>query len=126
MTDEAMVIIQAIVRDPDLSAFEKLHRYSDTLSRWKTAQKSFLLKLLQTWYTNDNAIVRQKILTTGMQRITPELTAIIRQGIQEGSLTTRYPDQIGEVVFFIMMGLRRYNSSIDPFMLDRIRLYSAP
>jgi TetR/AcrR family transcriptional regulator, transcriptional repressor for nem operon len=94
-----------IVHDPHLRALEKLQRFFDTLNRRKVAQEGFFLALLRVWYTDDNAIVRQKLLITGAKRIMPLLTAIIRQGIQEGVLTTSYPDQVGEVVLSLAQGL---------------------
>jgi AcrR family transcriptional regulator len=115
--DEAIQLMHPIVEDPNLSAIEKFQRYFDTLSRWKTAQKAFMLKLLQIWYTDDNAIVRQKVLYTGTQRILPELAAIIRQGIQEGVLSTPYPDQIGEVVLYIMMA---FSESMAQIILSSV------
>ncbi len=102
-TEEQLLI--PIVYDPHLRALEKLQRFFATLNRWKIAQKGFFLALLRVWYTDENAIVRQKMLTTGAKRIIPLLTVIIRQGIKEGVLTTSYPDQVGGVVFSIIHGL---------------------
>ena len=105
MGDQAEQLVLPIVYDPKLGALEKLQRFFATLNRWKIAQKGFFLALLRVWYTDDNAIVRQKMLITGAKRIIPLLTAIIRQGIKEGVLTTSYPDQVGGVVFSIIQGL---------------------
>jgi TetR/AcrR family transcriptional regulator, transcriptional repressor for nem operon len=102
---EAIKIITPIIEDPHLSALEKFQRYFDTVARWKTAQKTLMLALLRVWYTDDNAIVRQKVTSNGLKRITPLLTAIIWQGAQEGVFKTPYPDQVCEVVFSIMLGL---------------------
>lgn len=104
MIDEVKKIIQPIVDDQRLTALEKFERYFDTVSRWKTAQKDFLLAILRVWYNDNNAIVRQKVLTTGTRLIAPVLSSIILQGIQEGVFTNPYPDRIGEVVFTMMMG----------------------
>ena len=105
MLQEAIQIITPIIEDPHLSALEKFQRYFDTVARWKAAQKTLMLALLRVWYTDDNAIVRQKVTSSGLKRITPLLTAIIRQGAQEGIFKTPYPDQVCEVVFSIMLGL---------------------
>lgn len=94
-----------IVHDAELSALDKLQRFFDTLNRRKVAQKGFFLALLRVWYTDDNAIVRQKLLLTGAKRIMPLLTEIIRQGVQEGVLTTSYPEQVGEAVLSLAQGL---------------------
>jgi len=105
LQDEADRILVPIAQDAHLSALEKLERYFDTAARWKTAQKTYLLALLRVWYTDDNAIVRQKVYTTAVKRITPLLSAIIRQGIEEGVLTTPFPDQVGEVILSLVQSL---------------------
>jgi AcrR family transcriptional regulator len=105
MMDVAEQFFLPIVHDPHLPALEKFQRFFATLGRWKTAQKTFLLALLRVWYTDDNAIVRQKLHTARIKRMAPLLTAIIRQGIQEGVMITSYPDQSGSIALSIMTDL---------------------
>jgi AcrR family transcriptional regulator len=105
MLDQVEQIIRSIVQDLQMSALEKLQHIMVTLNRWRTAQKTFLIALLRGWYSDDNAIVRQKVRATIFKRITPLLTEIIHQGVQEGSLTTAYPDQIGEVALSLLQDL---------------------
>jgi AcrR family transcriptional regulator len=105
MMQEAEQFIAPIIADLHLSALEKFQRYFDTVARWKTAQKTLMLALLRVWYTDDNAIMRQKVTSSGLKRITPLLTAIVQQGAQEGIFLTPHPDQVCEVVFAIMLGL---------------------
>jgi len=57
------------------------------------------------WMADENAIVRHKLYSLSIKHVTPLLTEIIKQGIQEGVLTTPYPDQMGEVVYAIAQGL---------------------
>ncbi len=116
LIEQAEEIITPIVNDPHLSALEKFQRYFDTVARWKTAQKDFLLALLRVWYTDDNAVVRQKVTSIGLKRITPLLTKIIRQGIQEGVLTTTYPDRVCEVIFSMMLGM---SDTLAEIILDQ-------
>jgi AcrR family transcriptional regulator len=102
---EVLPMLSSIVQDPDMSALEKLNRYFDTASRWKTAKRTLMLELLRVWMADENAIVRQKMYSMSIKHVTPLLTEIIRQGIQEGVLTTTYPDQMGEVIYSIAQGL---------------------
>jgi AcrR family transcriptional regulator len=103
--DQAEQILIPIAQDPNLPALEKLQCYFTTLSRWKAAQKTYLLALVNVWYADENAIVRQKMLAATIQRITPLITQAIRQGIQEGVLRTSYPDQAGEVTLSVLQSL---------------------
>ncbi len=95
---EGEALLNPIVADPQLSAIEKLRRDLDTVGRWKTSQKELLLGFLRVWYKDDNAIVRQKQLSMALKRIGPMLVAVIRQGVDEGAFTTRYPEQMALVV----------------------------
>jgi AcrR family transcriptional regulator len=106
MVDEVIVHLLPIVHDPNLPTLEKLKRYFAALFRWRTEQKDVLLALLRGWYTDDNAIVREKARAAMLARFTPLLTAIITQGIQEGVVTTSsYPTQVAHVVTLLRMGL---------------------
>lgn len=102
--DAAEQIILPIAEDPNLPALEKLQRFFSTLSRWKTTQKAYLLKLMNVWYADENAIVRQKMMTATIRRISPFFTEAIQQGIREGVLDTPYPDQSGQVLLTIFQG----------------------
>jgi hypothetical protein len=57
---------------------------------------------LRVWYADENAIVRQKLHATRIKRITPWLSEIIRQGLEEGIFTTGYPDKIGYIVVSLL------------------------
>ncbi len=103
--EEAVPLLTPIVQDPDLSALEKFQRYFDIAARWKTTQKTFMLALLRVWLADENAIVRQKLMTMSVKWVTPLLTEIVNQGIQEGVFTTAYPDQVGNIIVYILQGL---------------------
>jgi AcrR family transcriptional regulator len=105
MLDEATELLLPIVDDPHLGALEKLQRYFDTSVRWKTAQKAFLIELLRVWYTDHNAIVRQKMWATMSKRTMPMLIKIFHQGIREGVLDIPFPDQIGLVFLSVIQGM---------------------
>jgi len=105
MEDQVEAILAPIASDPQLSALEKFQRFLDTTARWKTAQKAYMLTLLGIWYTDDNALVRQKVTVEMIRRVNPYLTEIFRQGIREGSLSTAYPEHAGEVILSMVQSL---------------------
>src|SRR5215470_3721570 len=51
----------SLVHDPARGALDKLQHLFAMLFRWKTTQKGFFLPLLRAWYSDENAIVRQKV-----------------------------------------------------------------
>ncbi len=102
--DQSMEILLPIVEDPHSPALEKMNRLFSVVGQWKINQKAYMLALLNVWYADDNAIVRQKSLAKSVQRIAPQFTRIIQQGIAEGVFHTLFPAQAGEVVLALMVG----------------------
>jgi AcrR family transcriptional regulator len=105
MQREADQLLTPIVQDPHLGALEKLQRYIDTGVQWKTARKTFLIELLRVWYTDHNAIVRQKVWSKMSKQSMPLLTSIFDQGIREGVLNISFPDQIGAIFLSLLQSL---------------------
>jgi AcrR family transcriptional regulator len=98
MGEEALRLLVPIVHDPALPALDKFQRYLAVANRWKVGQKAFFLALLRVWFTDDNAVVRQKLRAIGIQEVAPLLSEIICQGVQEGVMRVSHPDQMGEVI----------------------------
>jgi AcrR family transcriptional regulator len=105
MTDEAEPIIAPIANDPNLPALEKLHRFFDTAARWKTARKEYLLLLMQGWYADENALMREKAQNRMIEHFSPLLAGIIRQGIAEGVMNSPFPDQIASMAFALLVSM---------------------
>lgn len=99
------LLLLPIVHDPHLPAPEKLQRFFTSLDRLRITLKTAVVDLLRVWYTDDNAIVRQKVDQVIVERRAPLLTEIVRQGIREGVFTTLYPDQAGEVILSLLQGM---------------------
>lgn len=98
-------ILSSILEDPNLPALTKLQRFFDTMGRWKTAQKDYLLVLVKIWYADKNALLRQKTIAATLDYATPLITQAIRQGVDEGVLTTRFPDDAGAIVLNLLVGI---------------------
>lgn len=98
-------LIKPILTDPGLNALQKLQCYFDSSMRWKTAQKTFLIALLRGWYSDNNAIVRQKEIVAGKKIIVPLIKGVLRQGVAEGLLATPYPEQTAEVLVALILSL---------------------
>lgn len=94
-----------IVKKEDLSAIEKLNNYFVAAGKWKVGQKDYLTSLMRVWYSDDNAIVRQKMLTQSTKRISPLLSSIILQGINEGTFKPSFPEQAGEIILALIQSL---------------------
>lgn len=104
-TKAAISILLPVIKDPDLTALEKLHHFFDTAVRWKTEQKSFFIGLLRVWYQDENAIVRQKVTAAGLTQIKPLLAQIIQQGADEGIFTATHPNLTADLVMALFQGM---------------------
>jgi AcrR family transcriptional regulator len=94
-----------ILQDPQLSALEKLQGFFDTLDRLRIAHKADVVELARVWYTDENAVVRQKVDEAIVRQRAPLLNAIVQQGIGEGLFTTAYPNQAGEIILALLQGM---------------------
>lgn len=92
-----------IVADPNLRAVEKLERYFAVIAARKNAQREFLTELLRVWYSDENAVVREKTRRQTIRLVTPHIAAIIRQGVAEGSMTLADPDHMARVVLAVIL-----------------------
>ena len=79
--------VVALVQDSRLSATDKLRNFFLTLFGWKTKEREFFLKLLQVWYSPENAVLRELLHDNAIRQLAPLLGEIIEQGISERALT---------------------------------------
>ena len=105
MSDEAGAMILPIFNDPNLPALEKLCRYFSSAVQWKAAQKDFMMALLRVWYSDTNGIIRQKVFSKMLKLVAPPFSQVIRQGIQERTLSTLFPEQATEIILYLILGL---------------------
>jgi AcrR family transcriptional regulator len=98
MKQETEKALLPIVNDPRMTAVQKLQAFFDAFDQLRTENKTQVIALLRVWYTDGNALVRQKVDEAVLRQRIPLLTRIVRQGIQEGVFATAYPDQAEEVV----------------------------
>jgi AcrR family transcriptional regulator len=102
---EAEKPLLPIIHDPKLSAVEKLQGIFDILDRLRTVHKADLVRLARVWYTDANALVRLKVDEAVFQQRAPLLTAIVRQGVREGTFTAAYPEQAGEILMSLLQSM---------------------
>lgn len=91
-----------IVNDPHLPALKKLQNVLIALDQLRIAEKKTVVTLFQIWYTDENALVRQKVDEAVLRQRAPLLSQIVHQGIAEGVFTNAYPDQAGEVIMSLL------------------------
>ena len=98
------VVFAAIADDPDLAAPAKLQRLFEAAGAWKAQRRDLLIGLLGTWYSDDNARVRDRLRTVSAEHLGPVFGRIVRQGCDEGSFTATYPDDAAQILIALFNG----------------------
>ncbi len=101
-----------IVRDPELTALAKLQGFFDTLDRLQRAHLPAIATLGRVWYTDGNAIVRQKVEEAVVAQRAPLLAEIVRQGVREGAFSAAHPDQAGKVMMSLLNGMEHIHAKL--------------
>jgi AcrR family transcriptional regulator len=102
IVDQVEGLTSPILHDPHLNALEKFERYFSTLDTGKIQNRAFVLSYMRVLYAEENVIFRQKILAARLKRFTPWVESILQQGVAEGTMTTRYPDQAARIVMALL------------------------
>lgn len=109
ITERIQVDVQAalidLTHDPQASGLNKLQRFFSTFDRFRMADQSLVIQMLHIWYTDDNAIVRQKVDAAIVEWRAPLLNEIVRQGIREGDFSFSYTDQAGEIILALLQSM---------------------
>ena len=99
----ALVRVASVIDDEQLNAVEKFRGYFQMIAAFKAEQREFVLELMKVWFSDDNALVREKLRHEQIHRVAPHIAAIIRQGVSEGSFALADPDQMARVVLALVL-----------------------
>jgi len=112
MVTAATGSLEPLLADPDRTAVEKFNGMFQGIASWKTERRDLLLAVLETWLSDDNAIVREKFRRCVVESMTPILTAIIRQGVTEGSFSVTSPEHAARVIVALLLGANEHASAL--------------
>jgi hypothetical protein len=86
-------------------ALDKLARVFAGIAAWKAGERQFVLRLLEVWTSDDNAIVREKFRRRLVTTMTPLFARIIEQGAAEGTFDTTSPVDTARVLVSLLQGM---------------------
>jgi AcrR family transcriptional regulator len=113
-TDGAMASVAPILNDPELPALRKLERVLAGIASLKAEQKDLMLAIIEVWNSDGNAIVREKVRRLSERVMTPLFSAVVKQGLAEGTLHVDSPDETAKVLVALMLGFQQ--QAADLFM----------
>ncbi|HEY6959045.1 MAG TPA: TetR/AcrR family transcriptional regulator [Candidatus Limnocylindria bacterium] len=112
MTDGALASVAPIVDDPTIPAPEKLRRVFDGIAQFKLARTELLMGLLQTWLSDDNALVRERFGRGLVTTLGPRLAKILAQGKAEGAFAVEDPDAVARVLVSLLWAANQTAGSL--------------
>jgi hypothetical protein len=83
-----------------------LRAFFGEIIRWKSRRQNLFVAMLPVWYAPDNLVFRMVVDRQSAKRLAPLLSAIVRQGVDEGRFATAHPDQAGTIIFAIIQALQ--------------------
>lgn len=102
--DRGLLTVAPVLTDPDLGALRKLELLLRGIATFKAEQKQLVLAILEVWNSDGNALVREKLRRLSACRLAPILASIVRQGVAEGSVSSRSPEDTAAVLICLMEG----------------------
>jgi AcrR family transcriptional regulator len=102
MVEAIMAVLAPIAEDPELLATAKLQGVFTAAGRWKAERRDLMVALLEAWYSDHNAIVREHLRRVAMERLEPLIAAIVRQGTSEGTFSATSPDHAAGILVALL------------------------
>ncbi|HYC06506.1 MAG TPA: TetR/AcrR family transcriptional regulator [Candidatus Binatia bacterium] len=104
MVDQATTRVEPIATDASLTATGRLSGIFTGIADWKGEQADLILGILDAWLADENAIVREKVRRHILERLTPLLTTILRDGRASGEFSLTAPEETARVVISLVLG----------------------
>lgn len=105
MADQATARVQPLLDDQSLTAPQKLEAVFGGIADYKAERSDLIVGFMRVWGSNDNVVVRERLRRLLAKRQLRLLEAVVRQGIAEGSFTSRFPDHLARVLVGFMAGM---------------------
>jgi AcrR family transcriptional regulator len=106
IADQALGALQPVVEDSRLPAIPKLERFFGGIAQYKTDRKALMLELIKVWKSDDNAVVREKVRHTVVDRVAPMMARIIEEGVAEGVFDVDSPAETATILMTLMNGFQ--------------------
>ncbi|MGH7911378.1 MAG: TetR/AcrR family transcriptional regulator [Candidatus Dormibacteraceae bacterium] len=105
--DQGLAVVAPILADPHLPAPRKLARVLAGIARFKAERRDLIVRFVEVWKSDSNALVREKVRRLTQDRMGPLLLAVVRQGRDEGLFEIESPEQTTMVLVTLMGGFQQ-------------------
>jgi AcrR family transcriptional regulator len=114
IADAAFAAVAPVVDDPELAAVPKLERFFGGIAQFKTDRKALMLEFIKVWTSDDNAVMREKVRRTLVDRVATILARIVEQGMGEGVFAIDSPGETAAILMMLMAGFQ--DTATDLFL----------
>ena len=114
IADAALFTVAPVVDDPDLDAIPKLELFFSGIAQFKTDRKALMVEFIKVWRSDDNAIMREKVRRTLVDRVAAILARIIEQGMGEGVFAIDSPGETAAILMLLTTGFQ--DTATDLFL----------
>ena len=112
IADQALSGLQPVVDDPALGAIDKFGQFFGGIARFKADRKSLMLEFIKVWRSDDNAVVRDRLRPTLIEKVAPILARIIEQGVAEEVFGVESPQDTANVLMMLMTGFQDFATDL--------------
>ncbi|HYL08803.1 MAG TPA: TetR/AcrR family transcriptional regulator [Candidatus Udaeobacter sp.] len=106
LVDGASALVNPILADQTLSAPRKLEMIFGGIAELKGERKDLVLRIMEVWTSDANAIVREKLRRTSTSFLIPVLAQVVAQGTRDGDFAARDPEETAAVLLSLMLGFQ--------------------
>jgi AcrR family transcriptional regulator len=103
MTDTVIAVVKPLADDPALSPLAKLQQVFMAAGRWKAERRDLMLAVARAWYSDHNALVRDRMRSMVSTRLTPLIAAILSQGKARGDFHLSSPEHAAAVLVGLLL-----------------------
>lgn len=98
LSRQMLATLTPMIDDPTCDARTKFEQFFQRTQTWKLANREFLIDIMSVIYSDENALLRTKIVAATMPIAAPLLAQIIRQGVAEGVYCVEYTEECAEIL----------------------------
>ncbi len=120
--EQGLATIAPVLDDQSLPALRKLEQALAGIALFKAEQRELVLRILEVWNSDGNALLREKLRRLSVQWIQPVFAAIIEQGVAEGTFSVDSADDTARVLVFLLLGYQ--NLATEQFLARHAGLIS--
>lgn len=98
IVDEISAAVEPIPSDAALPPLEKMRRFIQAISDWKVANMNIIRETAEVVYRDENVIIRHKMNSRVVGKLSPVLAEIISQGIAERTFDAEEAEDTAEMI----------------------------